>query len=372
MKKARLPIALFVCLTTLVLFFHFSHKSETNVFAATASHIVISEIQLSGKTTGTGLDEFVELYNPTDEVVNLIGWKLKKISSTGSESNLVSSISGIINPHSFFLIANPNFSGGVPVDQYYSATTSGLAADNAAILYSKSGSNFIEVDKVGIGDAINFETSPVGTPSAGASVERKANENSTSDSMTTGADEFLGNGEDTDNNFNDFILRNNPDPQNSSSIEEPPFNPSPTPTTEPTETETPTPTETPMPTETPTPTETPILTPSETPTPTPTETPSPTLTPTSTPTETPTQTPTPTTSPSPTPTSTPNPTITPIPTISPVPTPTPTPTGIPAPTPKLIATAVFPNRTISCYLYYNPIRFFNTTIFYPVMHCTFK
>jgi hypothetical protein len=35
-----------------------------------------------------------------------------------------------------------------------------------------------------------------------------------------GADEFNGNGYDTDNNANDFILRDTPQPQNSSSIPE--------------------------------------------------------------------------------------------------------------------------------------------------------
>ena len=45
----------------------------TNVFSATASHVVISEIQIAG---GNSNDEFVELYNPTNASVNLTGWRL--------------------------------------------------------------------------------------------------------------------------------------------------------------------------------------------------------------------------------------------------------------------------------------------------------
>jgi hypothetical protein len=52
------------------------------------------------------------------------------------------------------------------------------------------------------------------------SFERKANENSNIDTMN-GIDELAGNGYDSDNNQNDFIIRDNSDPQNSRSLREP-------------------------------------------------------------------------------------------------------------------------------------------------------
>ena len=118
--------------------------------------------------------------------------------------------------------------------------------------------------------------------------------------MTSGgADELMGNAEDTDNNVSDFITRVVSQPQNSNSALEP------VPTATPTNTLTATPTMTPTDTPTITPTATPTttLTPTVTPTATPTATPTPTLTPTGTPSATPTltvtTTPTPTTQPGP-------------------------------------------------------------------------
>ncbi|MFH1048474.1 MAG: NosD domain-containing protein [Patescibacteria group bacterium] len=59
-------------------------------------------------------------------------------------------------------------------------------------------------------------------PSAGQSIERKANLNSDAESMVKGgADEFLGNGWDTDDNSADFVLQATPNPQNSASMAEP-------------------------------------------------------------------------------------------------------------------------------------------------------
>ncbi|HRZ29858.1 MAG TPA: hypothetical protein P5052_03910 [Candidatus Paceibacterota bacterium] len=39
--------------------------------------------------------------------------------------------------------------------------------------------------------------------------------------MESGIDKLAGNSYDSDNNLNDFIVRNNPDPQNSQSLTEP-------------------------------------------------------------------------------------------------------------------------------------------------------
>ena len=80
------------------------------------------------------------------------------------------------------------------------------------------------VDTVGWGTAAGPEgmPTPIATGGPLVSLERKANAMSTSMSMTTGgADELLGNGEDTDNNAADFVPRATRDPQNSMSPQEP-------------------------------------------------------------------------------------------------------------------------------------------------------
>jgi len=255
--------------------------------AATASHVVISEVQVSGVNAD---DEFVELYNPTDSDIVMSAWRLTAKSSTGvTESTLVSSLSGTIKSHGYLLITPQNgYFGLASADKLYSVSGSHIGGNNTVVLYSDSGTAV--VDREGTAAA---------NPIAGEGLERKANSTSTVDSMVDGADQFLGNGDDTDNNSSDFIKRVVSNPQNENSALEPVATPTPTatntPTLTPTETLTPTPTETPTPTPTetvtPTPTETPTPTPTATPTETPTETPTPTITPTMTVTPTPTTTP---------------------------------------------------------------------------------
>ena len=236
--------------------------SPAATFAAT-DHVVISQVQISGSVAD---DEFVELYNPTDTTVDLTGWDLKRKTESGeTESSLDTNIDLSIPPHSYLLIAPAQYTGSVAKDAEYS-TLSRIAANNTVLLYDNE-SNL--VDKVGFGTATDKEVAAVENPSASGSVQRKL-------------DETNGNGQDTDNNFDDFVLLENSDPHNSlSQIASPSPSPSPTVTPGPTETPSPTPTEAPTPTETPVPSATPTATPE------PTQTPGPTQTPTPQPTKTP-------------------------------------------------------------------------------------
>jgi len=317
-----------------------------NATAATATHIVISEVKIG--ETGTPTDEFIELYNPTNADIDLANWKLSRKTSAGAESVLVTTVSGVIKAKGYFLFAHPSgYSGSTSADQVYSEDNS-ITPDNTIVLYGSDGTTII--DKVGFGSAIDSESEAETDPSAGTSRERIANSSSTSTSMALGeADEFMGNGEDTDNNAADFVLRNIPQPQNSSSTIEPI---TPTPTETPTETPTPTITESPTPTITQSPTETP--TPTITASPTPTETPTPTATTTPTPTSTPTNTPTPTSEPTQTPTAT----LTPSPTISLTPSPT------LKPYPQI------PHLQLSCTTRTLSFKILHMTFNYPIVTCS--
>lgn len=222
---------------------------------ADTTHVVISEIQTGGLTAVN--DEFVELYNPLESVVNLTGWRLVKKSASGASiTNLVASMSGTISPRGYYLITYPTtYSGSVAPDAAYSPVpSSGLADSNTVILYSDAGHTVVDI--VGFGTITNvvdgYEASPFpSNPPKGGSIERILNL-------------------DTDNNSADFQALTTSDPQNSSFVEE---SPTPSPTEEATAT--------------PTPTESPTETPTQSPTPTPTETASPAPTPTETPTPTP-------------------------------------------------------------------------------------
>lgn len=238
-------------LITIFLFVLFIPK----ISKAAVNHVVISQIQIIG---ATATDEFVELYNPTGEVVDLTGFRLSKKVSSGTQSNLIASMSGTISPNSYLLLGHTNYVGGIAKDKTYS--TSSITNDNVVILYSDAGQNVI--DKVGFGTAYEFETSPFNlNPPENQSIRRI-------------------NNQDTDNNLNDFELLTTSSPRNSTYILAT-VSPIPQSTSEPTE----------MPTASPSPTPSPTVSPTIAP-PSPTATAEPaTATPTLLPSPNPTQTP---------------------------------------------------------------------------------
>lgn len=180
-----------------------------------ASHIVISEVQINGATTA---QDFIELYNPTDSEVDLNGWKIRKKTSTGSESSLVVIDSDrLLVSRGFFLWSNNSngFNTSVGADV---SNTNTLAGDNSIVLLKADNST---VDRLAWGSGTNqfVEASAFpDNPGAGQSLERKANVSSNISTMSPGgSDELKGNGFDSNNNSADFILRTLSQPQNSSS-----------------------------------------------------------------------------------------------------------------------------------------------------------
>lgn len=159
--------------------------------------ILINEIQIEGQTAK---DEFIELYNPNEFDIDILGFSLKKKTSSGTESNLVSSgnFTGIISALGYFLIVPQNnedgtlnYTGLAVPDLYYSGKSYSVASDNAILLYDKN--NNLQ-DKVGFGSASDFELSPAKNPDKNKSIKR----------------ENLG--EDTGDNSQDFIISDTPTP----------------------------------------------------------------------------------------------------------------------------------------------------------------
>lgn len=168
-----------------------------------AIHIVISEVKIAG-TTAT--DEFVELYNPTNQPIDLSTYKLKKKTASGTESNLLTTFpaTSSIPAYGFYLIAHQTgYTNLVAPDARYSSSSYSLADNNTVLLYD--GATLI--DKVGWGAATDFEGTVLGSPGT-QSLIRLPNDG-------------YGYGQDTDNNFTDFALLAS-NPQNSSSNAENP------------------------------------------------------------------------------------------------------------------------------------------------------
>lgn len=192
-------------------------------FGQPVDHLVISEIRYY-QHSGVN-EEFVELYNPTSKPVSLSNWKLMYKSKTGTswKTKVVFSSRHVIRPHGFFLW------GGDAVRTLPDT----VETEASRIGLGNSGGNIALVDPNGnVVDKVAWAggDSPEGNGDAGktiegGSLERKAHANSTASSMSPGGEDFLvGNGYDTDQNWNDFVVHNRfaeTNPQNSQSPPEP-------------------------------------------------------------------------------------------------------------------------------------------------------
>jgi len=198
---------------------------------AAATHIVISEVYGGGGNTGaTYKNDFIELYNPGNTAVDLTGWSVQYLNATGTGTWAKTDLTGSIPAKSFYLVQEAVGAGGtvnLPTpDAIGTLTLSGttgkvILSNSNVLLTGANPSTAAVVDKVGFGPtATGFETAPTPATSNTTSIERKASATSTAATLAIrGAEEFNGNGYDTDNNSTDFVVTS-PNPQNSS-VKEP-------------------------------------------------------------------------------------------------------------------------------------------------------
>lgn len=100
----------------------------------------IKIIAIQAGTDQSASDEFIKLFNPGNDSVNLTGWTLKKKTASGTEYSLVSKSKfiGIISAQNEFIVAHPDYSGAANL--YYSASSNSLAYENNnVLLYNKDG-----------------------------------------------------------------------------------------------------------------------------------------------------------------------------------------------------------------------------------------
>lgn len=196
--------------------------------AEIANHVVISQIQ-TDSTAGAGgaSDDFIELYNPTNAEIDLNGYRLVKRTASGITDQSIKSwtTSTVIPAHGFYLWVNSGF-GAIGITPN-AATISTIADDNGIALRQGPMDVGQIIDAVAWGNAQNafVETSAVVNPTAGQALLRKSE-------MIHQSGQ--GNGWDTNNNANDFIIAD-PRPRNTQSPPEniPPPPPPPEPEPEP-------------------------------------------------------------------------------------------------------------------------------------------
>lgn len=196
------------------------------------NYILISEVQINNA-------EFVELYNPLNELVNLSGFYLSYYSSAKDWNdpfrNWQFPDNSTIPAKGYFLISvfdsggsftNPNWQlTTVAGNPYGSGQLSNSSGSIGVFPWDPKSKTPDEV-KNGRIDAVAWgsvqyvkEGQENDVPSASQSLERKAWQDGCVSAQ--GAEESLGNGCDANNNVNDFEIRTISSPQNSQSQPEP-------------------------------------------------------------------------------------------------------------------------------------------------------
>ena len=168
-------------------------------------HLVISEIMAG--VDGNNLYDFIELYNPTPEIVDLRGFALWYLLKEGDEETLVHvwDESTLVPPNGHYLLgqADQDFSSVVDL-----VINQPLQPQRGGLLLK--GPDRAVVDSLGWGDAPSISVESMAAPALenGVSLERLPGDGE-------------GNGQDSNVNMDDFKVNASPNPQNTGSIPQP-------------------------------------------------------------------------------------------------------------------------------------------------------
>jgi hypothetical protein len=177
------------------------------VTLAVSRSLVISELQTGTSTAAS--QEFIELYNPSAADVVLDGWSIqyKSASSVDAPSSWArrASLAGTIKAHGFYLIAPKVYLGGADAE-----LSTGLAVAGGHVRLIDSSGTVIDLLAWGTANTPEGATAPAPVPDE--SLERRVG----------ALKEDGGNAIDSDNNYDDFDLRDAPQPQNTASPAEQP------------------------------------------------------------------------------------------------------------------------------------------------------
>jgi hypothetical protein len=180
---------------------------------ASGGSLYISELQTGGSGTGHANDEFIELYNATTNDISLKGWKIEyRATSTANGDDCakgwtksVALPDKLIKSHQFFLLSDRTYP--LVADATFNLDLSGTSGTIRVLDAEKE-----TIDALAWGDASCGLGRPAGL-GAGQSLER-----------LPGAQVAQGgNGYDTGDNANDFLVRQSPEPQSTLSPAEEPL-----------------------------------------------------------------------------------------------------------------------------------------------------
>ena len=112
----------------------------------TAGVVIIAEVMVGSEESGE--DEFIELYNPSQQAVDLTGWSINKKTASGKEDNLVAKSrlqNKTIAPSQKFLIAHDGAHlTTATADALWAKSNTLAAKNNAIVLYNAAGAKVDE------------------------------------------------------------------------------------------------------------------------------------------------------------------------------------------------------------------------------------
>ncbi len=180
---------------------------ETYTLDNTSSltHLVISEFRTMGP--GGANDEFVEIYNPTSNWVDISGWIISGSNNDGSSVQTRATIpaSTILRSGQYYLVANNGYTGTVTANLKYGTS---IADDGGIALIGLSDQTSDEVGmSLGLTPGSAYQEGKTLSKLTDASRTYERRDGGNSDSC-----------KDTNDNFTDFINQSSPSPHNYSTI----------------------------------------------------------------------------------------------------------------------------------------------------------
>ena len=163
----------------------------------TENNVIITELQTNGEGTGTTLQEFIELYNPLSEPVNMLGWSVVYKNSTGKETVVHTFTEPFLLLPSSYMIGKNEFTvesylPDVLADFTYSYGSSGLAATAGSVMIKNQ--TDIVVDELAWVNTMSFiDNNTLNGLIGGMSAQRKCDaEQYFIDTNTVANDYFIG------------------------------------------------------------------------------------------------------------------------------------------------------------------------------------
>lgn len=191
---------------------------------SSSTRVLISEMSAYYNSDSS---EFVELYNPGGQAVNISEWRLQ-YSGPNNGTTWSYDLANIpantyIQPYSFYLLSSTDFDSFSPVDGDDNLNYSNILSMNGGHVRLYDYASSKEMDRLGWGMAVSPEGSPATAHSYGESMERQAYGGSSAADMAPGGTDYEeGNSFDSNNNQWDFVVQASSSPQNASSTAEQP------------------------------------------------------------------------------------------------------------------------------------------------------